>query len=242
MAGMERRLPRRPPALCPRRPGIAADAPAPPRRQSRPVSAAPFALGLDRLRHLPRWLSPGGPGFVRDQHNLQNGEADRDGSTMNLSANHGVEGVTSDPAVAALRRRRAANFLTLLLLSRGTPMLLAGDERGRTQGGNNNAWCQDNGISSIDWNRSNEARERLVRRLLALRREALGLPVRRVVGGGTLPRCRRNCGLRCWSGPNLDPNLPRRPDPSSSPQSRYEGGPIPVAAGDRRRLLESGLR
>ncbi len=108
--------------------------------------------------------------------NLPNGEADRDGSTMNLSANHGVEGETTDPAVEAVRRRQIANFLTLLLLTRGTPMLLAGDERGRSQGGNNNAWCQDNGISWIDWSRSDELRERLVRRLLALRHELAAFP------------------------------------------------------------------
>ena len=105
------------------------------------------------------------------KRNLQNGEADRDGSITNLSSNHGVEGPTDDPLVQAARRRQIANFLTLLLLSRGTPMLLAGDERGRSQGGNNNAWCQDNEISWIDWSRSDENRELLVRQLLALRRE-----------------------------------------------------------------------
>ncbi len=105
------------------------------------------------------------------KRNLQNGEADRDGSITNLSSNHGVEGPTDDPQVQAARRRQIANFLTLLLLSRGTPMLLAGDEQGRSQGGNNNAWCQDNEISWIDWSRSDESRELLVRQLLALRRE-----------------------------------------------------------------------
>ena len=105
------------------------------------------------------------------KRNLGNGEEDRDGSTFNLSSNHGVEGPTDDPAVLALRHRQVANLFTLLLLSRGTPLLLAGDERGRSQGGNNNAWCQDNEISWIDWSRSDETRELLVRNLLALRRE-----------------------------------------------------------------------
>jgi len=105
------------------------------------------------------------------KRNLGNGEEDRDGSTFNLSSNHGLEGLTDDPAVLALRHRQIANFFTLLLLSRGTPLLLAGDERGRSQGGNNNAWCQDNEISWIDWSRSDERRELLVRNLLALRRE-----------------------------------------------------------------------
>ncbi len=107
--------------------------------------------------------------------NLQNGEENRDGSPSNLSSNHGVEGPTVDPEVLALRSRQAANFLTLLFLSRGTPMLLAGDERGRSQSGNNNAWCQDNAISWIDWSRSDESRELLVRELLALRRELTAL-------------------------------------------------------------------
>ena len=103
--------------------------------------------------------------------NRENGEEDRDGSSFNLSSNHGVEGDTSAPEIVETRYRQVANFLALLLLTRGTPMLLAGDERGRTQGGNNNAWCQDNEISWIDWSRSDERRELLVRNLLALRRE-----------------------------------------------------------------------
>ena len=103
--------------------------------------------------------------------NRENGEEDRDGSSFNLSSNHGVEGDTSAPEIVETRHRQVANFLALLLLTRGTPMLLAGDERGRTQGGNNNAWCQDNEISWIDWSRSDERRELLVRNLLALRRE-----------------------------------------------------------------------
>ena len=109
------------------------------------------------------------------KRNLANGEGERDGSTHNLSSNQGVEGPSDDPEILARRRRQAANFLALLLLSRGTPMLLGGDERGRSQGGNNNAWCQDNEVSWIDWSRTDEERGHLVRRLLALRRELAGL-------------------------------------------------------------------
>jgi isoamylase len=86
-----------------------------------------------------------------DKHNEANGEEGRDGHNENLSWNCGVEGPTDDPEVNALRERQKRNFLATLLLSQGVPMLLAGDERGRTQQGNNNAYCQDNEISWIDW-------------------------------------------------------------------------------------------
>ena len=85
------------------------------------------------------------------KHNVANGEANRDGSNDNHSANYGVEGPTTDPAIVALRERQQRNFLTTLLLSRGVPMLLGGDELGRTQLGNNNAYCQDNAVGWVDW-------------------------------------------------------------------------------------------
>jgi glycogen operon protein len=85
------------------------------------------------------------------KHNEANGEDNRDGSDNNRSWNHGVEGETDDPAILALRRRQAANLMVTLCLSNGVPMITAGDERGRTQRGNNNAYCQDNEISWIDW-------------------------------------------------------------------------------------------
>jgi glycogen operon protein len=85
------------------------------------------------------------------KHNEANGEDNRDGSDDNLSWNCGVEGPTSDPAIEALRNRQVKNFFALALLSAGTPMLLMGDEVRRTQGGNNNAYCQDNDISWFDW-------------------------------------------------------------------------------------------
>ncbi|PWN01720.1 glycogen debranching enzyme GlgX [Nocardioides silvaticus] len=85
------------------------------------------------------------------KHNEANGEDNRDGTDNNRSWNHGVEGETDDLAVVALRRRQAANLMATLCLSNGVPMLTAGDERGRTQGGNNNPYCQDNEISWVDW-------------------------------------------------------------------------------------------
>ncbi len=85
------------------------------------------------------------------KHNEANGEDNRDGTDNNRSWNHGVEGETADAEVVALRRRQAANLMATLCLSNGVPMLTAGDERGRSQGGNNNAYCQDNEISWIDW-------------------------------------------------------------------------------------------
>jgi isoamylase len=91
-----------------------------------------------------------------DKHNEANGENNQDGSSDNRSWNCGVEGPTDDPAIRLLRERQKRNLLATLLLSQGTPMLLAGDEAGRTQGGNNNAYCQDNEISWLDWQRSEE--------------------------------------------------------------------------------------
>ncbi len=85
------------------------------------------------------------------KHNEANGEGNRDGADQNFSWNCGVEGPTADPEVERLRNRQVKNFLTLTLLATGTPMLLMGDEVRRTQGGNNNAFCQDNEISWFDW-------------------------------------------------------------------------------------------
>jgi glycogen operon protein len=85
------------------------------------------------------------------KHNEANGEHNRDGTDNNLSANYGHEGETNDPTINAIRRRQARNLLTSLFLSTGVPMLCAGDEIGRTQLGNNNAYCQDNVISWVDW-------------------------------------------------------------------------------------------
>src|SRR6478736_5297354 len=107
-----------------------------------------------------------------DKHNEANKEGNRDGTDDNRSWNHGVEGETDDPEINALRDRQQRNFLATLLLSQGTPMLLGGDEFGRTQGGNNNGWCQDSEISWFDWSlvESNEDLLEFTRKLIALRR------------------------------------------------------------------------
>ena len=85
------------------------------------------------------------------KHNEANLEDNRDGTDDNRSANYGHEGETDDPGINAIRRRQIRNMMTSLLLATGVPMMLGGDEFGRTQGGNNNAYCQDNGISWYDW-------------------------------------------------------------------------------------------
>jgi glycogen operon protein len=106
-----------------------------------------------------------------EKHNEANGEENRDGHNDNVSWNCGVEGPTDDPAILALRARQQRNFLATLLLSQGVPMLLAGDEIGRTQQGNNNAYCQDNELSWIDWQLNRPRQELLAftRLLIELR-------------------------------------------------------------------------
>jgi glycogen operon protein len=107
------------------------------------------------------------------KHNEANGDDNNDGSDDNRSWNCGVEGPTDDPQVLALRERQQRNLLATLLLSQGVPMVLGGDEFGRTQQGNNNAWCQDNAISWYPWDHDSWQRElrEFARRLIGLRRE-----------------------------------------------------------------------
>jgi glycogen operon protein len=132
------------------------------------------------------------------KHNEANGEGNRDGTDANWSWNCGVEGPTTDPKVLDLRRRQARNLLATLLLSQGVPMLLAGDEFLRTQRGNNNAWCQDNETSWIDWTlaRTNADFLRFTRELIALRKRHPALRRRRFLHGGDV----------VWHG--LEPNKP----------------------------------
>ena len=104
------------------------------------------------------------------KHNEANGEDNRDGANDNRSWNSGAEGPTSDAAVLALRAQRSRAMLCTLLLSFGVPMLLGGDELGRTQGGNNNAYCQDNEISWVDWSAADAGLLSFVRDLVAFRR------------------------------------------------------------------------
>ena len=106
-----------------------------------------------------------------DKHNEANGEDSKDGESHNRSWNHGTEGPTDDPAVIALRARQRRNLVTTLLLSQGVPMLVGGDELGRSQGGNNNAYCQDNEISWFDWEHVDTDFAKWCQRVLTFRRE-----------------------------------------------------------------------
>jgi glycogen operon protein len=117
------------------------------------------------------------------KHNKANGEDNRDGHNANYSWNCGVEGPTTNPKIEALRQRQIKNFLALLLLSQGTPMLLYGDEVRRTQFGNNNAYCQDNEISWFDWRLLDRYPDihRFCRGVIALRRAHPTLHKRRVM-------------------------------------------------------------
>jgi isoamylase len=106
------------------------------------------------------------------KHNEANGENNRDGGNDNLSSNYGVEGETNNPGILSLRNRQAKNFMAILLLSQGVPMILAGDEVLKTQHGNNNCYCQDNELSWFDWNLTEKNREmlRFVTKLIAFRK------------------------------------------------------------------------
>ena len=123
-----------------------------------------------------------------EKHNEANGEGNSDGENHNLSHNYGVEGPTDDVEIRRLRARQRRNLLATLLLSQGVPMILSGDEMGRTQGGNNNAYCQDNEISWLDWELSTLDRNFLafVRRMIRLRKEHPAFRRRRFFQGRKL--------------------------------------------------------
>lgn len=122
------------------------------------------------------------------KHNLTNGEQNKDGTDNNRSSNNGVEGPTTNAAILAQRQQQRRNMLATLLFSQGTPMLLGGDEFGRTQQGNNNAYCQDNAISWYDWSLAPWQEELLefTRLLLRIRREQPVLRRRRFLHGSHL--------------------------------------------------------
>ena len=125
-----------------------------------------------------------------EKHNEANGEDNRDGTDNNRSWNHGVEGETDDEAIVRLRRRQAANLMVTLCLSNGVPMITMGDERGRTQRGNNNAYCQDNEISWVDWRPDDAWLDvyEITRAALKLRREHPALRQRHwFEGAPTIP-------------------------------------------------------
>jgi isoamylase len=139
------------------------------------------------------------------KHNEANGEAARDGSDDNLSWNCGTEGETQDEGILALRRRQARNLLAILFLSQGIPMILAGDEVLRTQGGNNNAWCQDNPVGWFDWTRvaMHDPMCRFVAGLVALRKRHPSLRRRRFLTGR--PRQDEDRPDIAWQGADGQP-------------------------------------
>ena len=125
-----------------------------------------------------------------EKHNEANKEDNQDGSDNNSSWNCGAEGPTDDPEIARLRRRQMRNFLATLLLSQGVPMLLGGDEFGRSQGGNSNAYCQDNEISWLDWQGMGDEGKALLsfaRKLILFRRAHIVFHRHRFFLGQVIP-------------------------------------------------------
>src|SRR5262249_44098633 len=145
------------------------------------------------------------------KHNEENGEGNRDGWDENHSWNCGVEGETSDPRVIGLRTRQAKNFIATLLLSQGIPMLTAGDEFLRTQRGNNNAWCQDNDVSWVNWSLADKNSQflRFVREMIHFRKRHPALRRREFFRGEfAAPPATPTSG---------DSGILRRPAPKSPP-------------------------
>ncbi|HRD62576.1 MAG TPA: glycogen debranching protein GlgX [Nocardioides sp.] len=145
----------------------------------RPVASINFVTAHDgfTLRDLVSY---------NDKHNAANGEDNNDGESHNRSSNHGVEGPTDDPEIMALRSRAQRNFLATLLLSQGTPMLLHGDELGRTQQGNNNTYAQDNELSWMHWDAVDEPLVEFTAALIELRRQHPTFRRRRFFTGRTV--------------------------------------------------------
>jgi isoamylase len=167
------------------------------------------------------------------KHNQANGEANRDGTDDNRSWNCGVEGPSDDPEVAALRARQSRALLTTLLLSFGVPMLLGGDELGRTQGGNNNAYCQDNEISWVDWSQPDEDLLVFTRRLVAFRRAHPVFRRRRFLVG-------IEAALLAWYTPSATAmTMENWADPNARALAIYlEGGDDPDLAADGTPLVD----
>jgi isoamylase len=137
-----------------------------------------------------------------EKHNGANGEDNRDGESRNRSWNCGVEGPTDDPAVLALRARQRRNFLATLLLSQGVPLISHGDEVGRTQRGNNNAYCQDNDLTWIDWDDADEQLLTFAAGLVAFRRAHPVLRRRRPLTGAPVGRGRDILPDIAWFTPD----------------------------------------
>lgn len=163
-----------------------------------------------------------------EKHNDANGEQGRDGENHNNSWNCGTEGPTDDPAILALRKRQAKNMMTTLMLSQGVPMLLAGDEFLRTQRGNNNAWCQDNEISWVNWTLADEHKDflRFVRELIQLRKRHPVLRRRRFFVG----EFRRGDPAReALAFPTITPTNHADPFPPGGPVRPGDAGLPPTA-------------
>lgn len=147
-----------------------------------------------------------------EKHNEDNCDDNRDGTNDNFSWNCGHEGETNDPAILALRGRQAKNYVAILLLSQGVPMLLAGDEVLRTQKGNNNAYCQDNEVSWFDWTSTETNREMFdfVRRMIDFRKRHPSLMRTRFLTGTAVPG--KDLGDVTWHGIELNQPLWDDPD------------------------------
>ncbi|WP_224995276.1 glycogen debranching protein GlgX [Cesiribacter sp. SM1] len=135
-----------------------------------------------------------------EKHNMANGENNNDGESHNRSWNCGTEGPTDDPKIVDCRERQKRNFLTTLFLSQGVPMMLAGDEISRTQGGNNNAYCQDNEISWVNWHEADTELLQFTRKLIHLRKSHPTFTRRRWFQGQPI----KGIGLEdiAWFAPN----------------------------------------
>ena len=140
----------------------------------------------------------------RYKHNEANGEDNHDGTDANFSENYGAEGETTDGGIETLRKRQIKNFLLTLLISRGVPMLLGGDEFRRTQGGNNNAYCQDNETSWVDWTHLEQHQEilRFTRGMIAFRRAHPILSKEQFYADAEILWIGPQGGLPNWADPN----------------------------------------
>jgi glycogen operon protein len=165
------------------------------------------------------------------KHNEANGESNHDGTGENRSWNCGAEGPTDDPAVLALRGRQSRAMLATLLLSFGVPMLLGGDEMGRTQGGNNNAYCQDNEIAWFDWSKPDTELQDFTKRLIALNKAHPVFRRRRFLAGAEASDLQwfTPAGTPMDGGDWADPNartLAIYLDGSDDPDRAEDGTPL----------------
>jgi isoamylase len=171
-----------------------------------------------------------------DKHNESNGEANRDGTSDNRSWNCGAEGATADPDILGLRARQSRAMLATLMLSSGVPLLLGGDEIGRTQQGNNNAYCQDNEISWVDWSRVDTQLLDFTRRLVAFRTAHPVFRRRRFLGGADASE------LRWFTPAGAHMTAGDRPDDSAPAIALYlDGSDDPGQAADGTPLLDDDV-